>query len=245
MLQYITFIYFFQVPSCCSCHIDSYKVAFPPHHLNHATTVESFPGDEIEQESAHHAIETEHVPNVITKTKTRTHQHHQQYQQHQEEETPEIYNLEPVKTRPFNNAELSKFLEAPRVPTPFGKLNFNQHFKRSNTPKPSTNASKRPQRPLRRRIPIKSIRDLAQSESTFTQNRVIPTTTHHTTESTTIGTTRDLSRRVNYNYHPIIDFFEPDKLESRSDDFEVELGDTDWRPVTSINMMTERTQFRK
>lgn len=213
-------------------------MAYPPNLSNHATTVENFPGDEIEPEASSHLNSESEISSSNSKNRAKPHDNHQ--------EIPEIYHIETGKTRPsYVNPEISKYLEAPKRPIPFSKTNYNQHFKRSNTPKPSTTSSKRPQRPLRRRIPLKNLRDLTQSESTYGQSKVPVPTTKYTVETTTsYATTRDVSRRINYNYHPIIDFFDPVKIESRVDTFGMELGDTDWRPVTSINVVTERSQFK-
>ncbi|GLV48605.1 Neurotrophin 1 [Carabus blaptoides fortunei] len=141
----------FKVPTCCSCHIDSYKIPFPPHPANHATTSEYFPGEDLAPSSAA-PVEHYQYPNTIPGSK------------HHEEPTLDYadasYHQESTKVRPAivkseHHITLPKYLEAPRPHQPPLKANFNVNYKRSNTPK-------RPSRPLRRR-PTKPIRDLAQN----------------------------------------------------------------------------------
>lgn len=223
------------MPTCCSCHIDSYKIPFPPHHANHATTSENFPGEDLEHEPSSTAP-TEHnqYPNTIPGSK------HYEEPTHQLDYPDTSYHQESTKVRPSTitseyHHTLPKYLEAPRPQQPILKPNFNLNYKRSNTPKPP---NKRPSRPVRRR-PSKPIRDLAQSESNFGQI---------TTElpiSTTTSVNKELTRKINYNYHPIIDFFKPDQIESRMDIGIT--GDSEWRPVTSMLLatVTERSRFQE
>lgn len=95
--------------------------------------------------------------------------------------------------------------------------------------------------PGRRRTPIKTIRDLAPSESTYhaapARDRVGVTTPLSAQPSVQPPT--QPTRRVNYNYHPIIDFFETEHPQERSD--HLPLGDSDWRPVTAYGLAQ---QFR-
>ncbi|CAH0627453.1 unnamed protein product [Chrysodeixis includens] len=48
----------FKVPTCCSCHIEGYSVAFPPlGHRLHETSSEHFPGEDLSSETGNHAFE--------------------------------------------------------------------------------------------------------------------------------------------------------------------------------------------
>lgn len=48
----------FQVPTCCSCHIEGYSVSFPPlGHRIHETSSEHFPGEDLSSETGNHAFE--------------------------------------------------------------------------------------------------------------------------------------------------------------------------------------------
>lgn len=48
----------FQVPTCCSCHIEGYSVSFPPlGHRAQDTSSETFPGEDLSAEHGNHAFE--------------------------------------------------------------------------------------------------------------------------------------------------------------------------------------------
>ncbi|CAK1603750.1 unnamed protein product [Parnassius mnemosyne] len=56
----------FKVPTCCSCHIEGYSVAFPPlGHRIHETSSEHFPGEELSPEHSNQAFEA--VQSVVQK----------------------------------------------------------------------------------------------------------------------------------------------------------------------------------
>ena len=64
----IHFNYIFQVPTCCSCHIEGYSVSFPPlGHRLQETSSEHFPGEDLSSETGNHAFEN--VQSTIQKPK--------------------------------------------------------------------------------------------------------------------------------------------------------------------------------
>lgn len=67
----ITTTYLFQVPTCCSCHIEGYSVSFPPlGHRIHETSSEHFPGEDLSSETGNHAFEA--VQSTIQKPKLKS-----------------------------------------------------------------------------------------------------------------------------------------------------------------------------
>lgn len=194
-----------------------------------------FLGEEIDHEqSATTPIESDQFSNSIANFR-------EKYPSHQPEYSDTNLHHETAKIKPSIETRpgLPKYLEAPKPhQTLITKHNFNQNFKRSNSPKPFSShkrPSAVPNRPVRRRQPTKPVRDLAQSESNFEFSTDLPNT------STTPAPTK-VTRKINYNYHPIIDFFKPDQIESRMD---LNFGDSEWKPVTSMLLSTERTHFKK
>lgn len=61
----------FQVPTCCSCHIEGYSVSFPPlGHRVQETSSEHFPGEDLSAEQGNHAFENVQSSNLQPKLKS-------------------------------------------------------------------------------------------------------------------------------------------------------------------------------
>ncbi|XP_001607462.2 neurotrophin 1 [Nasonia vitripennis] len=219
----------FKVPTCCSCHVHGYTDLFPPHQSDPPVKAqETFPGADFAT-GDHHLKGSSHINKYVNSldsaalnlfrdsyggSSSSSDQDETQLQHSSSSRRPSIARP-PRPKRPSSN-----------VPRPFDKLP-QQHAPNTRAPGYKGPRPHRPNRPFRRESAVPEVSDYSESPSNITLNRYSQAFEQDTLEQPTIrlqnGGFDDeyqehTQRRINYDYHPIIDFFKPDAQMLKSDE---------------------------
>ncbi|XP_044742963.1 neurotrophin 1-like [Chrysoperla carnea] len=263
----------FKVPTCCSCHIEGYKATYPPetHHPKPNAHTEIYPGHDLEHEQAdidpNLIINESQLDAALSFGEPDYHHKSGSINKHVYRKPPHksIAKQSTIDSFPSNsNYGISHYLEAPKPQAnPF--LNPTTTFTRSPNPIKRGIANSTPHKQPKRnyRRPSQQIHDLEYESSSQNLQTSDPFPTKRTTTTTTTTTEQyedyedttpvnvkkynrnAITKRVNYNYHPIIDFFEPPNHRNNNEDdgpqqrMDVStMDDTGgWRPVTPPNLL--------
>ncbi|XP_008547213.1 neurotrophin 1 isoform X1 [Microplitis demolitor] len=194
----------FKIPSCCSCHVHGYADLYPPVQKDPSLPgTEIFPGAEF---STDHSKGFDRPSSYLSKL-------------------PSTYDSNYVGSKPLdasssNHPSFVLPRPRPKKPTtsatrPFDKLP-QQHAPNTRAPgyKGPMKSSKRPGRPNR---PFRrESSDLEEGSSNTNLNNWFEQAFDQETDQSTRLNNGEFeedyeepNRRVNYNYHPILEFFEP------------------------------------
>lgn len=246
----------FKVPTCCSCHIDGYKESFPP-LAEYSSPFDQF---DLDDDSSLQLAAQNHVRYTTLKDlgdlDTGDSEDNIAYQYSngfKRKNKP----LKPVQIGSSNKNVYDR-PHKPSIPIideflspPISNYESNNQFK----PRLPINSRRRPNLPLRKQT---SDQFSAESDTRSNEVTVLPPLSVLVTQrprtlpvNNTLNVklqninSGDTSRRVNYNYHPIIDFFEDDNSKNPQSPSQRQpnidrMGNADrfnqaWRPMTTAN----------
>lgn len=198
----------FKVPTCCSCHIDGYREAFPPLSEYDSYSPLDLDDGQLQASSNHHPYIEEYEDDDSDD--------YYKYSSKNNKKRPSssLSGIKPSGSihrnrydKPFSpSPPLQPFLSPP-----IGEydpiLNFQRPGRRRR--RPSQNANRK-----------QATIDQNASASDYTSNEVTvlppfsPVEESHEAHVTAKLPNVD-AKRVNYNYHPIIDFFDKEKAQLR------------------------------
>ena len=250
----------FKVPTCCSCHIDGYKESFPP-LAEYSSQFDQF---DLDDDSSLQLASQNNVRYTTLKDLGDLDSGDSEDNIAFQYSNGFKRKNKPIKVGPvpIGSSNNKNIYERPHKPSisiideflspPISSYESNNQFK----PRLPINSRRRPNLPNR-----KQTSDQFSAESDTRSNEVTvlpplsvlvtqrPRSTNNTLnvrlQNINSGNS-DNSRRVNYNYHPIIDFFEDDnnkspQSSSSSAQQSIErMGNVDrfnqaWRPMTTGN----------
>ncbi|XP_023316520.1 neurotrophin 1 [Trichogramma pretiosum] len=231
----------FKVPTCCSCHVQGYTDIFPPHQTDPPLKPhESFPGVDFVQ-SDHHPFgkgsssssTRYHGSNSIDNAALSLFRDHYinsdpdelQLQHSSSARRPSI--AKPPRTRRPSSSSSSSASSSSssKIPRPFDKLP-QQHAPNTRAPgyKGGHRPSHRPNRPFRRESALPDTSDYTENGGNLTRNRFSQSLDQDSQEpglrlqSGFDEEYQETNRRINYNYHPILDFFKPEAAMLKSEE---------------------------
>ncbi|XP_063698123.1 neurotrophin 1 [Culicoides brevitarsis] len=261
----------FKVPTCCSCHIDGYKEIFPPilpdytkdpyethfeldddSHLQSAapSNIQYSTLKDLETNSADEDdIANQYTDGFKRKMKPLKNNHQLAAKQ------PIRSAFDHIAVTPSNSIPILDEFLSPPVSSYDPTIQFKNRL-------PIT-GRRRPGQPLRKQAndQTSASSDYRTNEvtvlppsSVVTQNifrkRVTPSlaaTVNTTTNIKLLKAQQDAAKRVNYNYHPIIDFFEQEnnkQHQNRQGQVVDRIGNVErnnaWRPVVANNNFNRR-----
>ncbi|XP_076162937.1 neurotrophin 1 [Ptiloglossa arizonensis] len=233
----------FKVPSCCSCHVHGYAEIFPPHHKEPTSSLkESFPGSDFATTNDQKEdFEDVSKLNYLNKFSNNF------------DTTLGSSNKKPVaEATPSRPTFTLPMRPRPKKPSsvntrPFDKLP-QQHAPNTRAPGytgPLLKGSRpvRPNRPPYRRESTSHVEEHTEaSNNSSTGNKYSQPYDLDMDASSRLQNGgfydeyQEPQRRINYNYHPIIDFFRPEasmlqSSETQSDS--VQSDSNSWKPVIS------------
>ncbi|XP_078050798.1 neurotrophin 1 [Augochlora pura] len=232
----------FKVPSCCSCHVHGYADLFPPHQKDPPPKLkESFPGSDFitnsEQKDDYEDISKLNYLNKFASSF---------------DTSLGASNKKPVETAPSRTSISLPVRPRPKKPSssssrPFDNKLPQQHAPNTRAPGYTGPLSKgpRPSRPNRPPYRRESTLHAEESNTEPASNSSIGNRFSQPYDLEVDASSRlqnggfddeyqEPQRRVNYNYHPIIDFFRPEasmlqSAESKS--VPVTDDPNSWKPV--------------
>ncbi|XP_058795732.1 neurotrophin 1 isoform X2 [Phymastichus coffea] len=227
----------FKVPTCCSCHVHGYTDLFPPHQTDPPYKMqELFPGADFAIND-HHLSSSSNInkyPNAIDsaafnlfRESYAPDQDETQLQHSSSSRRPSL--AKPPRRKPSNPAR------------PFDKLP-TQHAPNTRAPGYKGGRPLRPLRPFRRESAVPDLSDYQENSSNITLNRFSPTTFEQDAMEPSSRLQnggfdeeyQETQRRVNYNYHPIIDFFKPEAAMLKAEESMQTAASTSsdsWKPI--------------
>ncbi|KAK0089126.1 hypothetical protein PV325_008983 [Microctonus aethiopoides] len=208
----------FKIPSCCSCHIHGYTELYPPNQKNPKQVEdENYPGAEYTTDQG--GDQSFERPSSYL-TKQRPSAANLDSNNHVGSGSKQIVDASssnrPSFVLPVRPSRPKKPAGSTSIPRPFDKLP-QQHAPNTRAPGykgliiKSASRPSRPNRPYRR----ESTSDFEDSSSSnlnwfsqpFDEESDAATRLHSADFSDDY---QEPNRRINYNYHPIIDFFKPE-----------------------------------
>ncbi|XP_077268926.1 neurotrophin 1 isoform X2 [Temnothorax americanus] len=237
----------FKVPTCCSCHVHGYAEIFPPHQKDPPTKPkETFPGADFatinDQKDDFQDLNKPVVLNHITKyTPTLNYD-----SIHGSSNKKPVLEISPTSRPSFTNTR-TRPKKPPSIPRPYDKLP-QQHA--PNTRAPGYKGPLTKSRPTRLNRPPFRRESTAHEDYTET-SRNNTTNRYSQPYDQDVDATSKLQnggfddeyqephRRINYNYHPIIDFFKPEASMLQSAEPQLATqpapiqSDNAWKPMIS------------
>ncbi|XP_071571712.1 uncharacterized protein Nt1 [Temnothorax nylanderi] len=236
----------FKVPTCCSCHVHGYAEIFPPHQKDPPTKPkETFPGADFatinDQKDDFQDLNKPVVLNHITKyTPTLNYD-----SIHGSSNKKPVLEISPTSRPSFTNTR-TRPKKPPSIPRPYDKLP-QQHA--PNTRAPGYKGPLTKSRPTRLNRPPFRRESTAHEDYTET-SRNNTTNRYSQPYDQDVDATRlqnggfddeyqEPQRRINYNYHPIIDFFKPEASMLQSAEPQLATqpapvqSDNAWKPMIS------------
>ncbi|XP_017756095.1 PREDICTED: uncharacterized protein LOC108547896 [Eufriesea mexicana] len=228
----------FKVPSCCSCHVHGYAEIFPPHQKDPPSRIkESFPGSDFVTEQKDDFEETSKLDYLSKFANAFDSSIGSSNKKPTLEASPSrpTFTL-PVRPRPKKPSSTSS--------RPFDKLP-QQHAPNTRAPGytgPLTKGSRpsRPNRPPYRRESTSHVEDNAETANSTILNRYSQPydlemdATSRLQNGGFDDEYQEPQRRINYNYHPIIDFFRPEAMMLQSSEGSSTSDQDDpnsWKPL--------------
>lgn len=236
----------FKVPTCCSCHIDGYREAFPPLSLNdykHPQIGNDF------RSSPSQNHKTYKFPALSTIADNNNSEEEEETNDADDDEEDEYagykipsyghiaHSASTTKTRYENRIKPSQQFPTASTVGSYLSPPSTQYdtitFKRG----PQISISKRKRRPIRNDQTASTsskVHEVYASNADLTTTK--PSFDLDDSESENKNTNVKIPGRINYNYHPIIDFFEEDKDEKSIEDRRGLRNDqkqTKWKPIVS------------
>ncbi|XP_029168028.1 neurotrophin 1-like isoform X2 [Nylanderia fulva] len=238
----------FKVPTCCSCHVHGYSEIFPPHQKDPPTKPkETFPGADfvtINDPKEDFQGNLNHISSKYSPTSSYD-------SNHVPTNKKAVLDTVSATNRPtFTLPNRNRPKKPSPIPRPYDKLP-QQHAPNTRAPGykgPLTKVGRpnRPNRPPFRRESI-SHEDYAESS----RNSSVINRYSQPYDQDVDATTRlqnggfddeyhEPQRRINYNYHPIIDFFKPEASMLQSPEPQltaqpatVQSDNSAWKPMIS------------
>ncbi|XP_076232481.1 neurotrophin 1 isoform X2 [Calliopsis andreniformis] len=231
----------FKIPSCCSCHVHGYSDIFPPHQKDPPPKVkESFPGSDFattnDQKDDFEDVSKLNYLNKFAATLDSTLGSSNKKPVVESTPSRPTFTL-PIRTRPKKPSSSN--------PRPFDKLP-QQHAPNTRAPgytgpllkgpRPS-----RPGRPPYRRESTSHVEDRAETTNNSTTDSRYSQPYDLDMDATSRlqnggfdDEYQEPQRRINYNYHPIIDFFRPEALQStETQSSSIQDDSNSWKPMIS------------
>ncbi|XP_011696408.1 PREDICTED: uncharacterized protein LOC105455058 [Wasmannia auropunctata] len=210
----------FKVPTCCSCHVHGYSEIFPPHQKDPPTKPkESFPGADFatindQKDDFQDLNKPVNLLNHVTKySPTLSFD-----SSHVSSNKKPVLEINPTSRPSFTLSRPRPKKPAP-IPRPYDKLP-QQHAPNTRAPgyKGPLTKSSRPNRltrpPFRRESTVHE--DYTENSRNSTVNRYSQPYDQDVDATSRLQNGgfddeyQEPQRRINYNYHPIIDFFKPE-----------------------------------
>lgn len=237
----------FKVPTCCSCHIDGYREAFPPLSLNDYKHPQI--GNDFRTSSSQNH-KTYKFPALSTIADNNNSEEEEEESNDAEEDEEDEYagykipsygqiahSASNTKTRYENRIKPSQQFPTASTVGSYLSPPSTQYdtitFKRG----PQISITKRKRRPIRHDQTASTsskVHEVYSSNADLTT--VKPSFDLDDSESENKNTNVRIPGRINYNYHPIIDFFEEDKDEKSIEDrrgLRNEQKQSKWKPIVS------------
>ncbi|EGI61959.1 Protein spaetzle [Acromyrmex echinatior] len=239
----------FKVPTCCSCHVHGYAEIFPPHQKDPPTKPkESFPGADfatIDQKDDFQDLNKPVVLNHITKYTPSINFD----SSHVSSNKKPVLEVNPTSRPSFTLPGSRTRPKKPSpIPRPYDKLP-QQHAPNTRAPgyKGPLTKSSRPNRlnrpPYRRESTVHEDYMETSRNTTSRYSQPYDQDVDATSRLQNGGFDdeyQEPQRRINYNYHPIIDFFKPEAsmLKSAEPQFAtqpvpVQSDNNAWKPMIS------------
>ncbi|XP_043523052.1 neurotrophin 1 isoform X1 [Frieseomelitta varia] len=227
----------FKVPSCCSCHVHGYAEIFPPHQKDPPSRVkESFPGSDFATTDQKDDYEDSPKLNYLNKYTFDSSLGSSNKKPIIESTPSRPPFVLPVRTRSKKPSSTSS--------RPFDKLP-QQHAPNTRAPGytgPLLKGSRpsRPNRPPYRRESISHIEEQTAAANSTILNRYSQPydlemdATSRLQNGGFDDEYQEPQRRVNYNYHPIIDFFRPEAMmlqSSEASSTSDQNNSNSWKPL--------------
>ncbi|XP_076753938.1 neurotrophin 1 isoform X2 [Xylocopa sonorina] len=225
----------FKVPSCCSCHVHGYSDIFPPHQNDPPPRVkESFPGSDFVTNDQKDEYEDSPKLNYFNKLGNTFDAN---YGSNNKKPIIEIAPSRPTFTLPVRTRPKKPSIASAR---PFDKLP-QQHAPNTRAPGytgPLMKGSRptRNNRPLYRRESLSYIEEQPETANSTILNRYSQPydldmdATSRLQNGGFDDEYQEPQRRINYNYHPIIDFFRPEAMSLHTSDTSSDQNDS-WKPM--------------
>ncbi|XP_017791418.1 PREDICTED: uncharacterized protein LOC108573473 [Habropoda laboriosa] len=227
----------FKVPSCCSCHVHGYAEIFPPHHKEPPSRIkESFPGSDFVTNEQKDDFEEASKLNYLNKYSGSFDSNLGNNKKPIVEPTPSRPSFTlPVRPRPKKPITSSS--------RPFDKLP-QQHAPNTRAPGYTGSLLKgrpsRPSRPPYRRESTSHTEENAETANSTILNRYSQPydldmdATSRLQNGGFDEEYQEPQRRINYNYHPIIDFFRPEAMmlhSSETSSISDQNDSNSWKPL--------------
>ncbi|XP_050588984.1 neurotrophin 1 isoform X1 [Bombus affinis] len=227
----------FKVPSCCSCHVHGYADIFPPHQKDPSLRIkESFPGSDFATSDQKDDFEESPKLNYLNKFPFDSSLGSSNKKPTVETTPSRPPFILPVRTRSKKPSSTSS--------RPFDKLP-QQHAPNTRAPGytgPLLKGSRpsRPNRPPYRRESTSHVEEQTETVNSTILNRYSQPydlqmdATSRLQNGGFDDEYQEPQRRINYNYHPIIDFFRPEAmmLQSSEDSSTSDQNDSNsWKPL--------------
>ncbi|XP_011171396.1 uncharacterized protein LOC105204067 isoform X2 [Solenopsis invicta] len=244
----------FKVPTCCSCHVHGYSEIFPPHQKDPPIKPkETFPGADFatinDQKDDFQDLNKPVVLNHITKF-TPTLNYDSSHVSSNKK--PSVLEINPTSRPSFSLSRTRPKKPSP-IPRPYDKLP-QQHAPNTRAPGykgPLISKSSRPNRlsrpPFRRESTAHEDYTETSRNSTVNNRYSQPYDLEMDASSRLQNggfddEYQEPQRRINYNYHPIIDFFKPEasmlqaatvEPQSATQSASVQNDNNAWKPMIS------------
>ncbi|KAJ8680650.1 hypothetical protein QAD02_016437 [Eretmocerus hayati] len=229
----------FKVPTCCSCHVHGYTDLYPPHETDPPLrNQETFPGADFVTRD-HHGKGSSHggkYGNSLDSASVNLFRDN--YGSLDSEET---------QLQHSSSARRPSVIKPPRLRKPSGGVKPFDKLPQQHAPNTRAPGYKgpsrphRPNRPFRRDSGISETADSTEVTNNSTLNRFNQAFDQDVLEpNLRFGFDdeyQEPQRRVNYNYHPIIDFFKPEAALLKAEEPIKESASTShttrdtWKPI--------------
>ncbi|XP_066594946.1 neurotrophin 1 [Prorops nasuta] len=212
----------FKLPSCCSCHVHGYSDLFPPHQKDPPPKPkENFPGADFATSDQTEDFQDLNRPSYTNNYKPATNFDSNLVSSNK---NPVLEVVSPTSRPPFGlpgrNRLKKPTINSSSIPRPFDKLP-QQHAPNTRAPGYKGPLSSRPGRPNRPPFRRESTSSTEQESTESSSNTSGGKRYNQLYDQDVDASSRlqnggfddeyqEPQRRINYNYHPIIDFFKPE-----------------------------------
>ncbi|KAM0731327.1 Neurotrophin 1 [Formica fusca] len=205
----------FKVPTCCSCHVHGYSEIFPPHQTDPPTkTKETFPGADFVTVNDPKDDFQNNLNHISKYTSTSSYDSN-----HVSSNKKPVLDVSVTSRPTFTISNRNRPKKPASIPRPYDKLP-QQHAPNTRAPGykgPLTKIrTNRPNRPPFRRESTSHEDYMESSRNSSAINRYSQPYDQDVDATSRLQNGgfdeeyHEPHRRINYNYHPIIDFFKPE-----------------------------------
>ncbi|XP_023245440.1 neurotrophin 1 [Copidosoma floridanum] len=235
----------FKVPTCCTCHVHGYADLFPPHQTDPPLkSQEPFPGADFATSDPHVGKGSSNINKYANSLDSAAlnlfRESYGQGGQEQDQETQLQHSSSARRPSIARPPRPRKPSSGGGVPRPFNSKLPQQHAPNTRAPGYTGPWQQRQKGPFRRDSPSADVSDHPEGPANLTLNGYGQSIDWDAIESSSTRLRssgfdeeyQETQRRVNYDYHPIIDFFKPEAamLKSEGPSSPATLHDS-WKPI--------------